>query len=90
MKLTVENTQIELDQVTILVAYIQSAFVDSFGIDADINEWDSSRIQAELAEIFSPGEFQRLFMSDFGRGVIVGAWMHAYILGSEEEDEIYV
>jgi hypothetical protein len=84
------NDQIELDQISILVEYIQKVFVDHFGFDFDVNLWDSKRIQGEFAEIFTPEEFTRLMQTEFGRGVLVGTWVNEYILGQEliEDDAI--
>lgn len=87
MRLSPRVDQIELDQITILVEYIQTTFVDYFGVDANVNAWDTVRIKNEFEEIFDADAFQRLFSTEFGRGVLVGAWAEAFIFSEEEASE---
>lgn len=84
--LRTKNDRIELDQISILLNYIHILFKDGLGEAPDPNDWDSMRIRKEFEEIFSPEEFTRLFQTEFGRGVLIGAWVNRFIMGVEDED----
>jgi hypothetical protein len=86
IKLNSQSDQIELDRVTILIAYFQRAFESTFGDSPDINEWDAVRIRLELSQIFEPNVFDNLFETEFGKGIIVGAWVQEFILTQQLED----
>lgn len=82
--LRAKSDQIELDQISILLEYIQNNFVEVFGFDGDMNVWDSVRIKEEMEEIFDdPTHFTELMQTDFGKGVIVGAWLNEFVLQQE-------
>jgi len=81
-----EMTDIELDQISLLVEKIQKAFVDAFGWDGDLNLWDAVRIKQEMEDLFTPKEFNRLMQTEFGRGIAVGAWIQAFVLNMGDED----
>lgn len=88
-KLTARLDKIELDQVSVLIDIIHATFKDAFGTYPDPNDWDSLRIQAELSDLFTPDEFNRLFASEVGRGVIVGAWITEYIMTDDDTADLY-
>ena len=79
--------RIQLDRITALVVYIQEVFDDAFGAEADINEWDAVRIQEEFTNLFTPAEFERLYSTEFGKGVLIGAWIQAYIMGETIDEQ---
>jgi hypothetical protein len=70
-----------------LIKNIQEVFTQAYGAAADIEDWDAVRLRTEFEDCFTPGEFNRLFDSEFGRGVIIGCWVERFIIGKESEGE---
>jgi hypothetical protein len=90
-RLMIENDKIELDQVSLLVEYIHKAFSAAYGESPDVNDWNAVNIQRELSELFSVTAFNSLFATEFGKGVIVGAWVQEFILSDmlgEQRDRV--
>jgi hypothetical protein len=87
-ELKAENDRIELDQITVMVKYIHQTFKDAYGEAPDVNDWDACRVRDEMECLFSPDEFTRLFQTEFGRGVLVGAWIYEFIMGEDYDEEL--
>jgi hypothetical protein len=75
-----------LDQISLLVEEIHKVFTSVYGVAADPNEWDSCRIREEMEDCFTAHEFNRLFSTELGRGILVGVWTERWVMNDDETE----
>lgn len=82
--LRLSSNEIELDKITILVETIQRAWPDVYSLAPDVEGWDVVEMRDVLKELLTPREFDGLFATEFGKGVIVGMYLTEYLKNLDE------
>lgn len=86
--LRAEDTGVTLEHCSVLLEDLGDVLAQAYRSDefhSITAQIDPIRMKREILSIFDQDAFLHMFESDFGRGVILGAYIQQFIFGENEE-----
>lgn len=87
------HDNITLDHCSVLLEKLRDVITIAEGSEefSDIvNGVDTMEMLELFKELYQPPEFNRLFKSDLGKGVLIGVFTHAVLMTIEQEEEDFL
>lgn len=82
-EITIEHCSVLLEKLGMML----ETMYDDPGIRALAGEADARQMAEDLGTLFSPEQFQKLFSTELGKGLLVGVFFNRFILNEDVYDE---